>query len=639
VEEEAFPVRKAFDLWGWDAGRVTLDPQTAGWPALSFYVHLALQHAQYAIGRMTGRYDDRLDFFVEHVDLHTLMTPARLLSLVVAVAFLVVGVHLARRLGGWFGALIVGLVLCASPLLIELSIKVTPDTFLALFSALALGRILDVREKGRRRDYLWSAVWIGLGVASKYTPLLLIPCLVAAHLARQGSGRRWRSLADRRLAAAGAVCAATFFVASPFTVVNLAVAKRDIASQFAHVVTGGHFGHEMRGAGAIYYLTDVLPAALGWPAVVLGLLGLVLAAWRRRRAWPLVLLSFLTYWVGLGALRSLHAHYILPAVLPLALGLAGLAAELRRAAWAKRRWPTVAAAVALLAVVLIPLGARSVRELRRYSRPSTTRDAKSFVMTELYRPEACFAVELGGPDLPRDPAADLSGRPVFARLDAATRERLLRHPWVYRYVINVYMTDANGSDLYYDLRHYLLYDYIIVAGSALHRYRALADRFPRQIAFYDDLERYCTLLRHIPASPDRLGPDVWIWAVGPGTRRIVDDRGPLARGFHADHMRWVRRDDLRSFLTFTGVLATRREDWRTADLYLDTLLELMPDIRLQLLPTVAEVKYRAGDLLGAAERCAELLRERPDDPRVLALRDAIAQRLRGGAEPAGPAGR
>jgi hypothetical protein len=634
VEEEAFPVRKAFEMWGWDEGRLTLDPQTAGWPALSFYVHLALQHAQYAIGRMTGRYDGRLDFFVEHVDVHTLLAPARFLSLVVAVAFIVVGVRLAGRLTGWFGALIVGLVLAASPLLIELSIKVTPDILLALFSALALGRILDVYERGRLRDYVGSAVWIGLGAASKYTPVLLIPCLVTAHLARH---RSWRSLTDARLVVAAAACAAAFFVASPFTVLNLATAKRDISSQFMHVVTAGHFGHELRGAGHVYYLVDALPAALGWPGAVLGLLGLVLAAWRRRVAWLLVALSFVCYWIGLGALRSLHAYYILPAVLPVALGVAGLTAELRQAGWAGGRVPRVAAAVALLAVVLIPLGAKTVRELRRYSRPSTTREAKDFILQELRRPDACFALELGGPDLPRDPAAELSGRPVFARLDASSRERLLSRPWVYRYVINVYMTDANGADLYYDLRHYLLYDYIVVAGSAYHRYRALAGQYPRQNAFYDDLTRYCALVRHFPASPDRLGPDIWIWAVRPETRRILNERGPLVRGFHADQMRSIRRADLHSFLSFTGVLATRREDWPTADLYLGTLLELRPEVRLQLLPTVAEVKYKAGDLLGAAELCAELLRQRPDDPRALALREAIAQGLLGDVESREPA--
>jgi hypothetical protein len=632
VEEEALPVRKAFAMWGWDEGRVTLDPQTAGWPALSFYVHLALQHAQYAIGRMTGRYDEPLDFFVEHVDLHTLMAPARFLSLLAAVGVVLAGARLARRLAGWFGALVTGLALAASPLLIELSVKVTPDILLTLFSALALGRILDVHEHGRLRDYVGSAVWIALGAASKYTPVLLIPCLVAAHLARPGRGSRWRRLADRRLVVAGLTCAATFFAASPFTILDAATARRDVASQFAHVVTGGHFGHELRGAGHVFYLVHALPSALGWPAVVLGIAGLALAAWRRRGAWLLVALSFACYYLGLGALRSLHAHYILPAILPLVLGVAGLAEELQRTVRERRPRLSVPLALALLAVVPTPPALSSLRQHRRYCRPSTTREAKEFVMRELNRPDACFASELGGPDLPRSPAAELSDRPVFARLDASARERLLSRPWVYRYVINVYMTDANGSDLYYDLRHYLLHDYIIVAGSAYHRYKALAQQYPRQNEFYADLARYCTLVRHFPASSERLGPDVWIWAVGPGTRRILNDRGPLTPGFHAAHMRWIRRDDLHSFLSFTGVLATRREDWSTADLYLGTLLEVRPEARPQLLPTVAEVKYRAGDFAGAAELCAEMLQRRPDDPRALGLRAAILQRI--GAETA-----
>src|SRR5688572_21960519 len=162
VEEEALPVHKAFDMWGWDQGRLTLDPQTAGWPALSFYVHLAWQHIQYAFGKITGRYADRLDFFVEHVDVSTLMPEARFLSVIVAVAVVVIGARLAQRLAGWYGALITGLVLSLSPLLIEHSVKVTPDIFLTLFSALALGSFFDVYEKGRLRDYLWSGVWIGL---------------------------------------------------------------------------------------------------------------------------------------------------------------------------------------------------------------------------------------------------------------------------------------------------------------------------------------------------------------------------------------------------------------------------------------------------------------------------------------------
>ncbi|MGH2570882.1 MAG: glycosyltransferase family 39 protein [bacterium] len=627
VEEEATPVHKAFAMWGWDEGRVTLDPQTSDWPAFSFYAHLALQHVQYAVGRMTGRYDDRLDFFVEHVDAHTLMAPARFLSVLLGVAVVVVGVRLARRLAGWFGALTTGLVLAASPLLIEHSIRAGPDIFLTLFSALALASILDVYEKRRLRYYLWSAVWIALGVASKYTPVLLIPCLVSAHVARQWRKARWRSLIDRRLLLAGATCAAVVFAATPFTFLNVAVAQRDFPLQFGHVVTAGHFGHELRGPGHVFYLVEALPHALGWPAMILGLSGLVLAAWRRRGVWLLVLLSFALYWVGLGALRSLHEHYILPAVLPVALGLAALAAELRRASWTRGPRTSVALAFALLAVAVTPAGLLSARQHQRFSRPSTFADAKALIM-ELDVQGALFVAELGGPTLPRDPYLEFQGRPVFQRLDPADRERVLSRPFVHKCQIPMYMTDANRADFYYDLRHYVDHDYIVVAGTARDRYVALVESYPRQNEFYGDLDRYRELVRRFPASPDRRGADVWIYRVLPGTRRILDDRGRLERGFHNAWHGKVLLHDLSVFLTFVAVAAAQRDNWESADLYLSTLVDVTPRDRLQdeLLFALADMKYKAGNLLEAEQLCNELLQRHPDQPNLVALRAEISRR-------------
>lgn len=634
VEEEAVPVRKAFEMWGWNQDHLTLDPQTAGWPHLSFHVHLAWQHLQYAIGKWTGRYADRLDFYVEHADVHTLMVPARLLSVLVGVAVVVVGVRLARRLAGRSGALLAGLVLAASPLLFEHSIKVTPDAFLTLFSALALSRLLDIYEKGRLRDYVWAAVWIGLGAASKYTPLLLVPCLVGVHLARCRGEGVWRCLLDRRLLGAGVALIVTFFVASPFTILNVAVAKRDISSQFAHV-TGGHFGYQLRGSGYLFYLTKTLPAALGWPAVILGIAGLVFGGLRRGGTWTIVLASFACYYGGLGVLRSLYPHYMLPALLPVVLGLAGLVQRVEGATRTGRRPGPLALVTALFAVVLIPLAVSSVREQRRYARPSTAREAKGFILEELVRPDTYFACEIGGPALPRDPVLEYSRQPIFQRLDEARRERLLRRPFVNQWIIPLYMASANGSDLYYDLRHYLDYDYIVVTGAARGRYTRLPDLFPRQTVFYADLERYCRLVRYVEASPERLGPDVWIYAVDAGSRRILSDRGHLAPGFHAAHMEEIRIDALQSFLANVGLLAKHREDWRAADLYLSTLLDVTPprERSLPKLVDLAEVKHRAGNRAEAERLSGALLQAFPDDPRVRALHEAIVRDAAGAGEP------
>ncbi len=616
-EEETLPVMKAFAMWGWDEGRLTLDPQTAGWPALSFYVNLALQHLQYALGRLTGRYGEPLDFFVQHVDVATLLVPSRFLNLLFGAATVLVGVRLARRLTGDTGALLTGLVLAFSPLLVKYSLNVAPDGLATLCAALALTCCVDLVERGRTRDYVGAAVWIGLGAATKYTPVLLAPCVVAAHLARS-SAPSWRTLIAPRLPLAAGVAAAAFFAASPYTVLDAATAQRDFASQVTRLAGEGHFGHELVANGWIFYPADALPAALGWPVAVLGLAGLAWAAWRRGGAWWPLLAAFAAFYAGLGALRSPFDHYLLPVLLPVVLGAAALAQEAARRARA--------AAVVGAALLAVPSAWASARQHVRYAHTTTNNEARAFILEELAGPGVTFASEIGGPELPRSPEADLAGRGVWARLRPEQRARLLERPFVHRYIINLYMTAAEGADLYYDLRHCLDYDYVVVSGKARGRYEALAGRFPRQNEFYADLARYCELVRHVAASPARLGPDVWIYRVGPSARRILADRGELAPGFERPFLDRARRSDLQAFLGFTGGVAMQREDWRAADLYLGTLLDLVPENRAALLLPLAKVKFNAGDLPGAARLCAEHLQRAPGDAEALALAAAIRAR-------------
>jgi hypothetical protein len=220
-------------------------------------------------------------------------------------------------------------------------------------------------------------------------------------------------------------------------------------------------------------------------------------------------------------------------------------------------------------------------------------------------------------------------QPAFQRLDEARRERLLSRTFVDRFEIPMYMTDASGADLYYDLRHYRNYDYVVISGLVRDRYLGLADQYPRQAGFYRDLERSCNLVRSFPESPGRFGTEIRIYAVDAETRRALDGREPLRPGFHRGLLGKVRRDDLRKFLGYAATLAARRDDWPTADLYLSTILELWPTMREQLLVTVAQAKYKAGDLAGAAELCGEALRNRPDDPMALVLREAILEEAAG----------
>ena len=387
------------------------------------------------------------------------MPSARFLSIIVGVAVVVIGVRLAQRLVGWFGALTTGLVLSLSPLLIEHSIKVTPDIFLTLFSALALVSFIDVYEKGRWRDYLASGVWIGLGVASKYTPILLLSLFGCRSPGQTLARRSVTKIVRLAIASRRSDLRRDIF---PGESVYLSKPRGRETRHPLAVHARGHRGSLRTRAGA--WRTLVLPGERAARCSRMAGRGLGTFGTRTRSVAParsldprLALLHLLlrgTWRIALTpcALRASRAS-------PVALGLAGLVGELEGTIAAHgRRYSTALALGLLLLVVLTPPGVRSARQSQRYSRPSTLQEAKQFILQELNRPNVSFAAELGGPDLPRSAAADFSRRPVFKLLDASSRERLLRRPSVHRFEINMYMSDANGADLYYDLRHYLNYD-------------------------------------------------------------------------------------------------------------------------------------------------------------------------------------
>src|SRR5262245_23854781 len=230
VEEEALPMKQALAMWGWDSGHGTLDPGVAGWPSLSFYIQVALQHLHYWTGRLTGMFANRDDYFVSWwLNNGPVLLLARASAALATVGIVWVAVRLARRLAGTEAAILVGTLLALSPMLIEYGQLVTPDVWVALFSALAVARIVAIQQRGRTSDYLWAGIWIGLGISSKYTPVLLLPALFAAHVLRVPARGEASSIAERKLASfvapppwLGALAAAVAFaVTSPFVLLNL----------------------------------------------------------------------------------------------------------------------------------------------------------------------------------------------------------------------------------------------------------------------------------------------------------------------------------------------------------------------------------------------------------------------------------
>ncbi len=584
IEEEALPLKKAFTMGGWDTGRLSLNPETAGWPSLSFYVHLLLQHLQYLV----GRYDGRADFHHHHQDLASLVVAGRALGVLAAGIVVAVAVRLGRRLAGSWAGILAGCALAFNPLLYAESRMVSPDILLTALAALAVARLVALHEHGRPRDYVWAAVWIGLGASAKYSPVLLVPVLYGVHAWRE----RHPALTDRRLLWAAAACLGAFVLTSPYLLLDLAVLQRDVLAQVTHM-KGGHFGHEDR--AALFYFGDVLAPAFGWPGLVLATAGLGWAAWRRRGAWLVIAACAVAFYLGLGFLSTKFDRYMLPVLLPLALGLAAAVAWLKTTLQGRPRLLRHAVFAALAAAVLLPPAMTTWALARSQAAPGTLQLARAHLLAELERQDdLILAMEHYTPSLPD--TAHVLGIPLYS-----VRPEL--------------------ADFYYDLRHFLPVDLIVTSGAVRGRFEQAPDRYPRQAAFYRDLERYAPPIHVVSPGPRARGPEIRIHRLTPaGRERLLRDRGPLEPGFwrpyeanlHAPH-----------FLSFVGDLAWhayQRDLYAHADLFYEALAATTPadQPRVFMSPHVM-ARLQVGRTADARRMCEEQLAHDPAHLEALTL--------------------
>lgn len=578
VEEEALPAKKAFEMWGWDTGALALDPGTAGWPSLSFYVQLGVQAVQRAVGTLGGRYEDPLDFYVEYqLDPTPLITWARSSSVLLSLLLVIAAMRIGARVGGNFTGTVAGVLIVVSPMMVRHAQMVEPDLLLSVFAAFAMLTMLDVLARGRTRDYVLVAVLVGLGAASKYTPALLTLSLYLVHLLRlrrEGRSLRWAGFDDRRLGWAALASVLAFCIGSPYTFADLEILRRDVAYQLMHM-SEGHFGHANQGMGYLHYSFTVLPRALGWPALVAGLVGLGIAA-RRRDAAPALTWCFVPYFVVLGSMSTHFDRYMLPLVTPLAVG-AALALETLRQRWPYSRRHTVQMTVAACVILgLVPL-LGSLRYHRIQATPSTQRQAAEWILAHTASDTTTIVTERYGPHLLVDTRPQTKRDPVFDRLSPAQRERLLERPYQQFQILPMYSTRVLLTGYYYDLRHFLAYDLIVVSGSVRNRYQKEPERFPRQMQFYEDLEVFCEVAARFDPGKLARGPQIVIyrWREN-GAAELLAERGPLKLDHYLAFREDVHAPDFLGFVEAVAVHAEQEGQWSVASTYYAILVQTAP---------------------------------------------------------------
>lgn len=351
---------------------------------------------------------------------------ARYVAVLIGLAGVVAAWWLGRRAYGGSAGFVAAAVVAVSTTHVAYSHVAVTDVLLTLGVTCTLALLASGRLE-------WAGAVAGLAVSAKYPGVFL-----AAPLLVVGWGR-WR-----RLAASAGLAVAAFALTSPFVVVHPGRAWDDL-SRVQGLARQGWLGFEGDG-GAFVAFTARLWESVG-PVLVIALVGLVAALFRRSRA-DLALASFgLVYFADLLTLDAHFDRYVLPLVPVVAV----LAARLR------------ALAPVTLLLLAIPL-VWSIRADRELMKTDTRVVAQPYV-ERLVPAGARIAVdpstiplagrdvlslELPGPGRPADPNRDV----------VALRARGI--------------------------------EFVLLTGAVEDRVLAARDRYPREAAFVDELNRVAT---------------------------------------------------------------------------------------------------------------------------------------------------
>jgi dolichyl-phosphate-mannose-protein mannosyltransferase len=335
-----------------------LNPHFFYYPTLLMYLLLVTQGALYAAGHVLHVYPSANDFAVSYLtDSTASYVAGRMLVASLGAATVFLTYVLGRRYLSPAAGLIGAVLLAVSPVHIGSSHFVTNDVPMAFFAVLACVLLWNVYHRGRGSDYIGAGVIIGLGVSTKYLPVVLLVSLALAHAFRlKNETGSWRNIDRGWLwVAAGGLCALlAFALTSPYVLLDWRSAIHDYQVQGS---LSGAAGCTNCSLNFVPYLTQTLGWSVGWFAYLLALVGLASLAWTRgeARRRGILLASFpVMLFFLVGSERQPWARWLVP-IAPFACLAAGavLWAAIRRAASARpfsRYLPTGVPAWALMAI-------------------------------------------------------------------------------------------------------------------------------------------------------------------------------------------------------------------------------------------------------------------------------------------------
>ncbi len=276
-----------------------LDPHFADWPHLYFYVAAAWL----APFRLIGLVQDPASGY-----LWIRILDALLGTLTVLLVF-----EFGRRAYGWLAGLFGASALAVAFLHVRDSHFATLDIPLTLACTAALYIAYRTIQSGGLRPLLLNGISLGVAASLKYNGVLVFAGIAAAQTLRaRAELSRWPRLLAR-LALIAAVGVVTLALTSPFLVLDPGMTQHGIGYIFAHLgrATAPAIGWVQLSLALWYGIDPVL--------LLLAVIGVAHAAWRRRPADWIILTFLLVYFLLMGAGRSVFLRYADPMIPPLLL--------------------------------------------------------------------------------------------------------------------------------------------------------------------------------------------------------------------------------------------------------------------------------------------------------------------------------
>ena len=523
VYEEAYPFKKAWEMWGWGPEGLDLNPHFFNYPTFFFYLQFIGQGLLYVVLKLSGQIASALDFRV----LYELdKTPFYLLGRGIAAAFgtatIAATFALARRAAGAWAGGIAAFLVALNQTHITKSQAIEVDVPMTLLATLCALFALRIAHDGRRRDYILAGLCGGLAMSTKYNGALMALPIVVAHLvARRGAAsaeplrpatrdrrRAGAAVAPRAqhrwLLFAGLVFAAVFLLTSPYVLLDRQAFWLGFNYERQHMRIG-HFGLDDTPA-FLWYMRVLGTSLLGLPMALAAAAGLVWYTAIKRRTWAWVVAAFPLVYIALISSWSMKAERYMIPILPIAATFAAaltveLVSRLRaRAAWA----PAVAAALGTV-IMAIPSVQAAVREAARL-RGDTRTLARRWI--EQHVPHGAFiVVEPYGPELTT--IIDVNQWPQD--LGDRIREKRPDMPVYPVMIMPMYQVRSENSAIFYDLSVYDRFaDVVITSSSVASRYRKNPQLYAPQVAFYDSLEARWTKRKEF-GPDDGSGPRIAIY--------------------------------------------------------------------------------------------------------------------------------